>query len=104
MRACKHILAVLVLILPLVSGCQKSTEHSAADNGALHVTSVNAICPIEGGPVDETVAVVWMGKHVGFCCAECIPAWNALSDDEKSAKLAQADEKAVGGEHSQHAE
>jgi hypothetical protein len=28
------------------------------------------------------------GQKIGFCCAPCIPKWEALSDEDKAAKLA----------------
>lgn len=52
-----------------------------------------------GGPIDEAVTVQWDGKTVAFCCADCIPAWNKLSDEEKAAKLAESDQ-AESGDHS----
>ena len=48
---------------------------------------VNAKCPIMGGEAKATVTTTWNGKTIGFCCKPCIPKWNALSDEQKAAKL-----------------
>ncbi|QDT66644.1 HMG-box domain-containing protein [Calycomorphotria hydatis] len=59
---------------------------------------VNKHCPIMGGEVTANGGrVEWKGKTVGFCCPGCIPKWNALSDEEKEKKLAEADKS--GSEH-----
>jgi hypothetical protein len=81
----------------------------AADNQPVHeeqdaasgspdtaVTLVNTVCPIMGGKAKATVTTQWADKTVGFCCAKCIPEWNALSDDVKVAKLASAETEAAG--------
>lgn len=51
----------------------------------------NANCPIMNKPIDTSADTApWTDdKKVGFCCPGCIPKWNALSDEEKAAKLAQ---------------
>ena len=53
---------------------------------------VNAMCPIMGKAVDpkDGGSAPWAdGKKVGFCCPGCSDKWNALTDDQKAAKLAQ---------------
>jgi hypothetical protein len=80
-------------------GCTQSSpapEESATDSTSPAVTLVNAKCPIMGFDVDEEVTVEWNGKTVGFCCAECIPKWNELSEEEKGEKLAAADSSEAG--------
>jgi hypothetical protein len=47
-------------------------------------------CPISGNPADSTITASYNGKTVAFCCKGCIGKWNALSDDDKAAKLASA--------------
>ncbi|RCS47680.1 hypothetical protein DTL42_14270 [Bremerella cremea] len=32
----------------------------------------------------------WNGTTVGFCCPDCLPKWDALSDEETTEKLASA--------------
>ncbi len=48
---------------------------------------VNKKCPIMDDDVDPEFTVAYKGKKVAFCCEDCIPKWNALSDAEKAAKL-----------------
>lgn len=49
---------------------------------------VNAKCPIMGGKAKSSVVTQWGEKTVGFCCPPCIKKWDALSEDEKTTKLA----------------
>jgi len=56
------------------------------------VKVVNATCPIMGTTLDpENVPAeltrVRKGRTVGFCCPECLAAWDKLTDAEKGAKL-----------------
>ena len=51
---------------------------------------VNETCPLMGGDVDPEVTTEWNGETVGFCCAQCIPEWNELTDEQKAEKLAAA--------------
>ena len=88
MRTYPTALFIAVICVLFVVGCSQSAtgpEQSATEST---VTLANTACPIMGGPVDETVTVDWNGQTVGFCCADCIPAWNELSDEEKAEKLA----------------
>ena len=50
---------------------------------------VNTKCPIMDEDVDPELTVAYKDKKVAFCCEECLPKWNALSDAEKAAKLKQ---------------
>ncbi|MHC4295535.1 MAG: hypothetical protein ACYSTL_08105 [Planctomycetota bacterium] len=53
---------------------------------------VNRYCPItekKFDPItvpDERIRA-FKGQKVGFCCTECPPAWDKLTDEEKSDKL-----------------
>ena len=65
-------------------------NHAAADAAELAKAGfVNTKCPIMGDPIDSAVFTEHMGKKVGFCCKDCIPKWNKLSEAEKMKKLAQ---------------
>jgi len=87
--------SALLLSLFFAAGC--STEETTTlpmpttpGSAALTGTPVNDKCPIMGGDVTEDGGrVEWNAQVVGFCCPECIEKWNALSEDEKSAKLAE---------------
>lgn len=54
---------------------------------------VNERCPIMGAKIDRkkvklnAMSRTFKGKMIGFCCAGCPAAWDALSDKEKEAKL-----------------
>ena len=64
-----------------LGGCSKSQAPSA----------VNKICPIMGNPVKASGgSVTWKVSKVGFCCPQCIDDWNALSESNKTSKLANA--------------
>jgi hypothetical protein len=60
------------------------------------VVMVNTVCPIMGDAVMDKFTTTWNGKTIGFCCIECEPKWNELSDEEKSEKLASAGKEADG--------
>ncbi|MBI1315160.1 hypothetical protein GC176_28035 [bacterium] len=106
-------LLFLVAILPVMTGCAESTDSAAttgtasaelaADAAATETASapVNKNCPIMGHEISaDGGTTTWNGKTIGFCCEGCAPKFDALSDDEKAAKLAAAD----GGEHAEHGE
>lgn len=97
----KSILILSLLLLAIVTGCTKQdTADSKANSKSSKVTltSVNTHCPIMGEEVDPEVTVEWQGKTVAFCCAECIPDWNALTDEEKQMKL----HAGSGEDHAEH--
>ena len=102
----KSILVIPLLLLAISAGC---TKPDAADSEAnteasqVALSSVNTHCPMMGEEIDPEVTAQWQGKTVAFCCAECIPDWNALSDEEKQMKLHAADgEDHTGHEHGDH--
>ena len=90
------IVAVLGLGLVLGAGCKSPVDdHSdhehGMESGSEHATEaavVNDECPMMGGAVEAGIEVDFKGKMVGFCCADCVPAWQGLSEEEKEAKLA----------------
>ncbi len=67
---------------------------------------VNSKCPMWGAPIEpdkitEDLIREYKGQKVAFCCKECPPEWDKLTDAEKDAKLAKAKPKPVEG-HSKH--
>ncbi|MBI1249408.1 hypothetical protein GC197_16405 [bacterium] len=79
-------------------GCAQSATEPAADPV---VMTVNHHCPIMGGEVTaDGGKTEWNGKTIGFCCSDCAPKWEALSDEQKTEKLAAADE--AGADHGDH--
>ncbi len=50
---------------------------------------VNKKCPIMDEDVNLDFTVAYKDKKVAFCCEDCIPKWNDLSDAEKAGRLKQ---------------
>jgi hypothetical protein len=98
----------LLTVLALAVGCSQSTaptdsaQPSASETAdASAAVTDNRNCPIMGHAVSAAGdTTTWNDKTIGFCCDGCKPKFEALSDDEKAAKLAAADKD----EHSDHAE
>jgi YHS domain-containing protein len=45
-------------------------------------TAINKLCPVTHDPVDPKIPTIeYKGKTIGFCCSDCIKAFNA--DPEK---------------------
>ena len=107
------ILMALFTVLPLAAGCSQpsaptettdSAQPSATETAAAESSAAtdNKNCPIMGHAVSaEGGSTTWNGKTIGFCCDGCKPKFEALSDDEKAAKLAAAD-KDEHGDHADH--
>jgi hypothetical protein len=52
----------------------------------------NMKCPISGKPIDkmdrpQDCTRMYKGMKIGFCCPNCPPEWDKLTDAEKDAKL-----------------
>ncbi|QDT16689.1 hypothetical protein [Alienimonas californiensis] len=82
-------------LFALAAGCAVETEPvPPADAEAPATTEavalVNETCPLMGGDADPAVTTEWNGQTVGFCCAQCIPEWQELTEEEKAEKLAAA--------------
>ncbi|MDP6543182.1 MAG: hypothetical protein QGH60_04270 [Phycisphaerae bacterium] len=90
MRIAKVLSAVLIVVFAIgLIGCGKS---DTPDGGGT-VATVNGKCPVMGGTFNQAKVAPelvrdFSGKKVGFCCAGCLPKWDALSDEDKTAKLA----------------
>ena len=92
----------------ILVGCNQSTPtdtSGATDTQAGHATAttdaplmtVNQFCLIMGGKVaSDGGTVEWNGKLIGFCCPECKPTWEKLTDEQKTEKLAEASHKSEG--------
>ena len=70
----------------------KAKMEAKGDNPGETKKVDNAKCPIMGTKLDKDNVPVdltreFKGQTVGFCCPNCPPAWDKLSDDEKQAKL-----------------
>lgn len=98
----RHLLASIVL-MGLVVGCVQSSTEPTSETSAS--TTANTHCPIMGGEVTaDGGRTEWNGSTIGFCCPECQPKWEALSDEEKGEKLAadHADTDAHDHDHGGH--
>jgi hypothetical protein len=82
-----------------VAELHKAQKMLAAINAGIakHVKPkfANTLCPIMGSPINpdkvgKNLIRDYKGQQIAFCCAGCPSAWDKLSDDEKTAKLAQA--------------
>ncbi len=67
---------------------------------------VNSKCPIweipiEPDKVTKDLIRDYKGQKVAFCCADCPPKWDKLSDAQRDAKLAKAKPKTAKN-HSDH--
>lgn len=67
-------------------------EHLSKAHAMVRPPVANKRCPMMGNPVDPQAVPASLyrqhgGKGVGFCCGGCVPAWEKLSDEEKTAKL-----------------
>jgi hypothetical protein len=66
--------------------------HMAQKKCMEKMPTVNDRCPISGKKIDmmntpENLTTLYKGKKVGFCCPACPPAWDKLTDKEKTEKL-----------------
>lgn len=87
------VIGLAVIGLSIV-GCRKETPEERAEAPAA-VTYANTVCPMMGSvikPEKVTPKLVreFQGQKVAFCCAQCPPAWDKLSDAEKLTKLQAA--------------
>lgn len=93
----KGILALMVVVgfgLVVFAGCSKD-KPAVQSTPAQTAQFVNAKCPIMGNvinPEKVTADLIkeFKGQKVAFCCAGCPDKWDALSDEEKAAKLLTA--------------
>lgn len=89
-------LSAFCAALALNVGCAQHSAPVEISDGSSPATATakadNKNCPIMGHPVAEDGgSSTWNGKTIGYCCEGCKPKFEALSDDEKAAKLAKAD-------------
>ena len=101
----KFLAVCQVAVLTLFMGCSDTAEPEGPGEieslgASVSLGIANTVCPLMGGDVDETVTTSWDGKTIGFCCDKCIPAWDKLSDEEKTEKLAKAASGDADGGHS----
>ncbi len=84
------VLLSALLGISCLGGCATNEESTCkADMGP--VDSVNKYCVVvpEDTVKPNSPRTMWRGQKVGFCCAKCVPQWDAMSDAEKDAALAR---------------
>lgn len=88
MSAPKSLSFLSLMFLALAVGCSEQADPNAGSSTEQAIASpVNPYCPITDSPVASDVTTEWGGKTIGFCCADCIPTWDELSEEQKQAKL-----------------
>lgn len=80
--------ASLVVVAFSSIGCDKKTEPAPTASSEY----VNSICPMMGSTIDpakvtESLTRDYDGGKVAFCCDMCPDKWDALTAEEKVAKL-----------------
>ena len=89
----RALLAPSVAFALMTAGCHSAPTKPPTQTatGTLWPGPCNPRCPMMPDlDVDGQTSVVWRGKRVGFCCAECIDKWDRLGDAQKDAALAEA--------------
>jgi hypothetical protein len=66
--------------------------HDSQMKLVLNNAAINDQCPISGKKINrmntpESLTRMHKGQKVGFCCPECPPQWDKLTEAEKDAKL-----------------
>jgi hypothetical protein len=89
------IVLVAVIGLAVLGGCKKD-EPVKEEPVEGKVSFVNTNCPIMTASVIDPAKVTadliteFKGEKIAFCCADCPEQWDALSDEDKIAKLASS--------------
>lgn len=93
MRKSIQVVTATTLLLAVVAGCTKPSSNAA------DVTLANTQCPITGQPASSYATTEWDGRTIGFCCSDCLPEWESLSDEQKADKLASQPSGSGGAAH-----
>lgn len=83
----------VLLALAMVAGLAMVRTAVADDKP----TPINTVCPIAGKPLnpEKEITLNWEGKTIGFCCPNCEKKFEAMSTEEKTAKLTAAIEQGL---------
>lgn len=87
----KAAITASALALIALAGCASSSKPAAA--AADPARPVNKYCVImdeHPSRGDASTTVMYKGQAVGFCCEDCIDAWQKMSDAQKDATLKKA--------------
>ena len=95
-------LALVAAAALFTTGCQSGNKDACAGKNAacckegeksactITTATANSMCVMAGGPVNPSVTSEFKGTKVGFCCAGCQTKFNAMSDADKTTKLAKS--------------
>lgn len=78
--------AVVCVSSMLLGACASSSARSGSTASAAAGKPINAECAImEGHPVPASnpATVTYKGQTIGFCCEDCVEAWNEMTEAEK---------------------
>ena len=69
--------------------------HTCMKENVEKMPCMNSKCPTCGKSIDRmnvpvSNTAMYKGTKVGFCCPNCQPAWNKLTDSEKDAKVQES--------------
>lgn len=80
-----------------LGACQNSDKDTSAAASETKVQTVNTVCPVGGHDFDKgsrtaTTTRTHKGQTIGFCCPDCVEAFDTMTAAEKDGvlKLAQA--------------
>ncbi|MFG0318085.1 MAG: hypothetical protein ACF8XB_12485 [Planctomycetota bacterium JB042] len=75
--------------LAVLVACASTAEVSSSPAAVVEPVLLNEDCPFMGTEVDPELTSAYRDGEVGFCCPGCKKKWDALSDAEKAARLAE---------------
>ena len=87
-----RLLPVAMAVLGVVAYAALAVDEKPPTTTQPAIKVVNVKCPITGNPLDpakltKDLTREFKGQLVGFCCPNCPPIWDKLTDVEKEAKL-----------------
>jgi YHS domain-containing protein len=88
MRSIRNALIPLVAALAF-AGCASNKSDTTSAAPAAGASAINSKCCC-GKPLDGKSYATYNGQTVGFCSAECVNHFNAMTDEQKKAELAKA--------------
>lgn len=79
----------LVGLAAAFAGCTEPPLAGGSTSGTAAAASapMNRMCPMKGDAVTEAGGTAeFKGQVIGFCCTDCLAAWNALPEGDKEIK------------------
>ena len=75
--------AVLLIGLPLFSGCEKKSDTAEPPevNEGVSAGIEQTVCPVMGNAINKDIFVEYKGKKVYFCCEMCKPKFEKNPQD-----------------------